>query len=107
MLFSRGCPFNCYYCSRPSISRTIRYRSTANLIKEIKYCYPFCNGKINFQDDTFTLNKDKVVKLCKTLIKEKIKICDDVVIGLNGGVVKNIYESGIYVGVPVTKIRNL
>lgn len=40
-------------------------------------------------------------------VKEKIKICDDVVIGLNGGVVKNIYESGIYVGVPVTKIRNL
>ena len=74
MLFSRGCPFNCYYCSRPSISRTIRYRSTANLIKEIKYCYPFCHGKINFQDDTFTLNRDKVINLCKTLIKEKIKI---------------------------------
>lgn len=40
-------------------------------------------------------------------VREKIKICDDVVIGLNGGVVKNIYESGIYVGVPVTKIRDL
>jgi len=40
-------------------------------------------------------------------VKQKIKICDDVVIGLNGGVVKNIYESGVYVGVPVTKIRNL
>jgi len=74
MLFSRGCPFNCYYCSRPSISRTIRYRSTANLIKEIKYCYPFCNGKINFQDDTFTLKRNKVIKFCETLIKEKIKI---------------------------------
>jgi sugar O-acyltransferase (sialic acid O-acetyltransferase NeuD family) len=40
-------------------------------------------------------------------VREKIKICDDVVIGLNGGVVKNIYESGIYVGVPVTKIKTL
>ena len=40
-------------------------------------------------------------------VREKIKICDDVVIGLNGGVVKNLYESGIYVGVPVTKIRDL
>lgn len=74
MLFSRGCPFNCYYCSRPSISRMIRYRSTANLIKEIKYCYPFCNGKINFQDDTFTLNRSKVIKFCEALIKQKIKI---------------------------------
>ena len=40
-------------------------------------------------------------------VREKIKICDDVVIGLNGGVVKNIYESGVYVGVPVTKIKTL
>ena len=74
MLFSRGCPFNCYYCSRPSISRNIRYRSVSNLIKEIKYCYPFCNGKINFQDDTFTLNPNKVINLCKKIIKDDIKI---------------------------------
>lgn len=74
MLFSRGCPFNCYYCSRPSISKTVRYRSVSNLIKEIKYCYPFCNGKINFQDDTFTLNQNKVTEFCKKIIKEKIKI---------------------------------
>ncbi|MDP4009667.1 MAG: radical SAM protein [Candidatus Shapirobacteria bacterium] len=74
MLFSRGCPFNCYYCSRPSISKAVRYRSVSNLIKEIKYCYSFCNGKINFQDDTFTLNQKKVTNFCKKIIKEKIKI---------------------------------
>lgn len=38
-------------------------------------------------------------------IKEKIKVCDDVIIGMNGCVVKNINESGIYVGVPVKKIK--
>ena len=38
-------------------------------------------------------------------VREKITICDDVTIGLNGGVVKNINESGIYVGVPVNKIK--
>jgi len=37
-------------------------------------------------------------------VREKIKICDDVTVGLNGGVVKNINESGFYVGVPVKKI---
>lgn len=40
-------------------------------------------------------------------IKEKIKICDDVTIGLNSGVVKDITESGIYVGTPVKKIKNI
>ena len=33
-------------------------------------------------------------------VREKITICDNVTIGLNGGVVKNINKSGIYVGVP-------
>lgn len=38
-------------------------------------------------------------------IREKINICDDVIIGLNAGVVKDITESGVYVGVPVKKIK--
>jgi sugar O-acyltransferase (sialic acid O-acetyltransferase NeuD family) len=38
-------------------------------------------------------------------IKEKISICDNVKIGLNAGVVKDIIESGTYVGVPAKKIK--
>lgn len=38
-------------------------------------------------------------------IKEKINVCDLVTIGLNAGVVKNITESGVYVGVPCKKIK--
>lgn len=37
-------------------------------------------------------------------VREKIDICSDVVVGLNSGVVKNIIESGVYVGTPVRKI---
>lgn len=40
-------------------------------------------------------------------IKEKITICDDVIIGLNSGVIKDILESGIYGGVPSKKIKNI
>lgn len=36
-------------------------------------------------------------------IKEKLIICSDVTIGLNAGVIKNIKEPGIYVGVPAKK----
>lgn len=39
--------------------------------------------------------------------REKINICDDVTIGLNSGIVKNIYESGVYVGTPAVKIKNI
>ena len=37
-------------------------------------------------------------------IREKLEICDDVTIGLNSGVVKNIKEPGIYVGLPTKKV---
>ena len=40
-------------------------------------------------------------------IRENITICDDVTIGLNSGVVKDILESGVYGGVPVKKIKNI
>lgn len=38
-------------------------------------------------------------------IKEKIDICDNAIIGLNSGVVKNINEPGVYVGTPSKKIK--
>ena len=38
-------------------------------------------------------------------IKEKLTITDSVVIGLNCGVVKNLTECGVYVGVPAKKIK--
>lgn len=38
-------------------------------------------------------------------VREKINICDNVTIGLNSGVVKDINEEGIYVGTPTKKIR--
>jgi sugar O-acyltransferase (sialic acid O-acetyltransferase NeuD family) len=40
-------------------------------------------------------------------IRERISICDDVLIGMNSAVVKNITSSGIYVGVPSKKIKEL
>ncbi len=37
-------------------------------------------------------------------IREKITICNDVTIGLNTGVVKDINEKGVYVGSPAKKL---
>jgi sugar O-acyltransferase (sialic acid O-acetyltransferase NeuD family) len=39
-------------------------------------------------------------------IREKITICDDVVIGLNTGIVKNIDSAGTYIGQNTRKINN-
>jgi UDP-3-O-[3-hydroxymyristoyl] glucosamine N-acyltransferase len=37
-------------------------------------------------------------------IREKVKICDNVVLGLNAGVVKDITVSGVYTGTPCKKM---
>ena len=38
-------------------------------------------------------------------IREKLNICNKVLIGLGSSVVKNINKSGTYVGSPITKIK--
>lgn len=48
---------------------------------------------------------DRVYFGTKSCVKEKINICDDVTIGMNAGVVKDIVIPGIYVGTPVIKIK--
>lgn len=74
MIFSRGCPYACYYCSRPSISKKVRYRSVDNLIDEIKHVYKYCFGKIDFQDDTFTMDNVRVLQLCERIGRENLKL---------------------------------
>ena len=48
--------------------------------------------------------KDRVYLGTNSTIIEKKRICDDVTIGANGVVVRDIINPGTYVGVPVKKI---
>ena len=47
---------------------------------------------------------DRVYIGTNSSVKEKIRICDDVVIGLNTGIIKSITSSGTYAGNPIKKI---
>lgn len=75
LMTSRGCPYNCSYCATSIWKRKTRYRSVDNVINEIKLVidkYGTC--QFTFKDDSFTVNKKRVLELCDRLIKEKIKI---------------------------------
>jgi sugar O-acyltransferase (sialic acid O-acetyltransferase NeuD family) len=48
---------------------------------------------------------DRVYLGSNSSVREKINICSDVMLGLNTGVVKDITESGVYVGTPSVKIK--
>lgn len=49
--------------------------------------------------------KDRVYFGTNSCVKQKIKITNDVIIGLNSGVVKDINKSGTYIGTPSKIIR--
>ncbi|MDD2703354.1 MAG: radical SAM protein, partial [Candidatus Omnitrophica bacterium] len=74
MIFSRGCPYDCYYCSRPSISKKVRYRSAKNMVEEILSVFPGGKGKVDFQDDTFTLDRKKVLEFCEEAAKRSVSL---------------------------------
>ncbi len=72
MLTSRGCPFRCIYCSKIS-GRVYRYHSIDRIIEEMKILIKKYKAKeIIFRDDTFTIKRDFVYRLCNKIIEEKL-----------------------------------
>lgn len=73
---SRGCPYNCGYCSSPALwGHNVRSRSVQNVLDEIKmHKNKFGITEFEFFDDVFTLNRDWVKELCESMIKEEILI---------------------------------
>jgi len=76
VLSSRGCPFRCSFCcSRNVWESQTRFRSTANLLDEIEMLDRDWNVQfLKFSDDTFTVNKARVLDFCKMKIERGIKL---------------------------------
>lgn len=77
MITSRGCPNWCVFCSYPQTiySRTFRAMSPLRVVREIKYLVgTFGVKEIRIDDDTYNIDPNRVIEICKLLIKEKIKV---------------------------------
>jgi len=75
MITSRGCPFNCIYCSYPQTIYSHKYRamSPERVLKEIKYLVNDLGVKeIRIDDDTFDIKKERAIEICKLITKEKL-----------------------------------
>ncbi|UCD15449.1 MAG: B12-binding domain-containing radical SAM protein, partial [Candidatus Omnitrophota bacterium] len=70
---SRGCPYDCVFCSCNIISKKVRYFSVEYVISEVKELIDKYKIKaIFFTDDTFILNKKRVREICQRFIEEGI-----------------------------------
>jgi anaerobic magnesium-protoporphyrin IX monomethyl ester cyclase len=74
MLITRGCPFSCTFCTVPTIyGKTFRKKSIEKVIYEIKQILNQGYKEIFIRDENLTLDKKYLMKLCKEIIKNKLK----------------------------------
>ena len=74
LITSRGCPFNCYFCSSSKFGGLKwRYRSAKSIADEIEMLYhDYGYRAFAFMDDNFTLSKKRVMNFADELEKRKI-----------------------------------
>ena len=72
MITTRGCPFNCVFCSIHSVmGRKIRYRSVENVLNEIAFLkQEFDVKEVFFEDDNLTFNMNRAKELFNRIIQE-------------------------------------
>lgn len=107
IMSSRGCPFGCRYCaSSKFMGRMFRARSAENVADEIEWLVDKFKARfIGFGDDTFTLNKRRVLELCKEIKERGLDVewsCSSRVDTINGEILKEMKKAGcncIYYGV--------
>lgn len=75
VITSRGCPYECSYCDRSVFRRTYRYNSPQYMVDLLRYLNKTFNIKhINIYDDTFTLNRKRVMEFCELKIRSGLKV---------------------------------
>lgn len=86
MMSSRGCPFNCIFCSTKVVwGRTWRPRSPESVVAEIEHLVKTYGIKeVAMYDDQFIGKKARVGEICDLLIKNKIKLSISVPSGVSG-----------------------
>lgn len=76
ILTSRGCAFKCVHCvSKVMWKQKVRFRDIDNVLDEIEECVnKYGIKEFNILDDTFTLDKQRLMKLCQKIIDKGLKI---------------------------------
>lgn len=100
LVTGRGCPFSCTYCASPAMwsKKKVRLRSVNNVMDELTLItkqYP--HNVIYFEDDTFTMQKNRTMGLCKRIIDDHLDIqwkCDTRADCVSDDLVKLMKDAG-------------
>ncbi|MBL7196818.1 MAG: radical SAM protein [Candidatus Omnitrophica bacterium] len=76
MVASRGCPFGCNFCLWPQLlygGRNYRARDVKDVVDEMEFVVRQKGFKsVYFDDDTFNVGKQRIIKLCDEIIKRNL-----------------------------------
>jgi radical SAM superfamily enzyme YgiQ (UPF0313 family) len=74
MQTSRGCPYQCVYCSVPSLAdRKWRHRSPEHVLGEMQQLNDEGYRSIYLTDDQFLLNRKRIRAICQGIIDRKLE----------------------------------
>jgi radical SAM superfamily enzyme YgiQ (UPF0313 family) len=72
---SRGCPYECIFCSAPAwTGRKVRYRTPSLCVDEIEELAALGFTEITIEDDLFTLYKKHFLAVCGELVRRNTGI---------------------------------
>lgn len=73
ILSARGCPFQCSYCTT-TFSRRLVLRSPEKVVEEMELLVDRGAKIVRFLDDTFTVNKHRVIDICKLILERNLTV---------------------------------
>ena len=76
ILGTRGCPYECTFCSNDKMwTKRFIMRSAKSIVDEMQYMKQKYNvSSFSFMDSTFIVNNKKVIDYCNELIKRKLNV---------------------------------
>jgi radical SAM superfamily enzyme YgiQ (UPF0313 family) len=75
IITSRGCPYQCSFCcTRLSMGSRFRKRSPDNVIDEIEHWYKKGWLIFDINDDIFSLDRDRAIKICDMILERGLNI---------------------------------
>lgn len=113
IMMTKGCPFNCDFCSKPIFGNKLRKRLISDCINEILYIKSLGYDQLWIADDCFTLNDKFVNDFCLEMMEKKINMtwsCLSRVDNISEKLVKLMSAAGcvkIYLGVESGSDRTL
>ena len=99
VLASRSCPLNCAYCPYIQYYNAYESRDVDKVMEDIRALVALGVDIIQFRDQFFTCDKERIMDLCRRIISEGIKIswiCETELSSLDEELIDIMKEAGLF-----------